>query len=170
LNAQSATGYGAIPWSASISEVLAAYLNANLRRRTLAFDLHNLRTDLDFSAVVKCYVENNIDTRIKSRNFYFYQGMLFCIMEYIPENVSFEAIRTSLENIYGRFIDFFPEVSKLPLEITVTLNGCSKTVNKDHAVELDRLEFRGLITGRRTEIMVRYSDPNVLKQVLATMD
>jgi hypothetical protein len=91
-------------------------------------------------------------------------------MEHIPENISFETIRISKENIYGRFIDFPPEASKLPLGITVTLNGCSKTVNRDHAVELDRLEFRGLITGKRTEIMVRYSDPNVSKQVLATMD
>jgi hypothetical protein len=167
-NAQStsAAGYGAIPWGASISEVLAVYPNANLRPRTLAFDLHNLRTDLDFSAVVKCYMESSVDARIKSRNFYFYQDMLICVMEHIPENASFEATRTGLENIYGRFIDFSPEANKLPLGITVTLNGCSKTVNKDHAVELDRLEFRGLMTGRRTEIMVRYSDPNVLKQII----
>jgi hypothetical protein len=34
-------------------------------------------------------------------------------------------------------------------------------------VELDSLEFRGLTIGRRTEIMVRYCNPNVLKQIIA---
>jgi hypothetical protein len=167
MDAQVPAGYGNIPWGASISEVLAAYPNMNLRHRTLAFDLHNLKTDFDFSAAVKCYVESNVDAGIKSRNFYFYDGLLFCVMENISENVSFEVIRTSMENIYGRFIDFSPEVSKLPLGITATLNGCSKTINKDQEVELDSLEFRGLLIGRRIEIMVRYCNPNVLKQIIA---
>jgi hypothetical protein len=157
-----------MPWGTSISEVLTIYPNADLKKKTLPFDLHNLETD--FSAIVKCYVESNgnskSDTGIKSCNFYFYHDRLFCVMEYIPATVSFETIRTSMENIYGKFMDFPPEVNKLPLGVTLTLSGCSKTVTENQSIELDRLEFRGLIIGKRIEIMVRYSDPAVLKQVI----
>jgi hypothetical protein len=167
VNAQSTTGYENVAWGASVSEVLRAYPGMVLHERAiLAFDLHgDLRKD--FSSIVRCYVENNINTQIQSRSFYFYQEKLFCVsVTYISEAVSFQNLRSGLENIHGTFVDFPPEVSKQPMGITMTLTGCFKRINEYQIVELNILELKGILVGKRTMAMIRYKEPTIWEQVI----
>jgi hypothetical protein len=164
-NAQSTSGYEDIAWGASISEVLWAYPEIVLHEKAIiAFDPHDLRKD--FSAIVTCYVESNVSAQIKSRNFYFHQKKLFCVSVDYVENMSVQILRTTLENIYGTFADFPAETSKYPMGITITLGGCFKRINEYHLIEVDVLEAKGILIGKRTTVMIRYKDPVVWEQVI----
>jgi hypothetical protein len=167
VNAQSVTGYENIAWGASISEVLTNYPGMVLHKRAIiAFDL---RGDLrkDFSRVVRCYVESDVNAQIKSRSFYFYDERLFCVsVEYVPESASFQTLRTGLENIYGAFEDFSPETSKHPMGVTSIVTGCFKRINEQQMIEVDVLEASGILVGRRTMLMIRYKEPVIWEQVI----
>jgi hypothetical protein len=167
VNAQSTTGYENVAWGASVSEVLRAYPEMVLHEKAiLAFDLHgDLRKD--FSAIVICYMESNVKTQIQSRSFYFYQEKLFFVsVTYTPEVVSSQNLRAGLESIYGTFVDFSPQASRQPMGITMTLTGCFKRINEHQMIELDMLELKGILVGKRTVAMIRYKEPAIWEQVI----